>query len=111
RTLGVDARAGHDAAQVPDGAHVVVSTAVRPDNPELVAARERGLSVLHRSEALALVARGQDFVAVAGAHGKTTTSAMLAVALTGLGLDPSYAIGGTVLALGAGAHLGTGRAF
>ncbi|MEE6274060.1 UDP-N-acetylmuramate--L-alanine ligase [Georgenia wangjunii] len=111
RTLGVDARAGHDAAHVPDGARVVVSTAVRPDNPELVAARERGLDVLHRSEALALVADGQDFVAVAGAHGKTTTSAMLAVALTDLGLDPSYAIGGKVLALGAGAHLGTGRAF
>ncbi|MFC4556375.1 UDP-N-acetylmuramate--L-alanine ligase [Georgenia faecalis] len=111
RAHGIDAHAGHDAAHVPDGALVVVSTAVRPTNPELVHARERGLRVVHRSEALALAAQGQELVAVAGAHGKTTTSAMIAVALTALGLDPSFAIGGEVLALGTGAHLGTGRAF
>ncbi|MEE6280244.1 UDP-N-acetylmuramate--L-alanine ligase [Georgenia sunbinii] len=111
RALGVDARAGHDAARVGPGATVVVSTAVREDNPELRSARELGLPVVHRSQALVRAAEGRDFVAVAGAHGKTTTSAMLAVALTELGLDPSYAIGGTVLALGSGAHLGRGRAF
>ncbi|MCM3661837.1 UDP-N-acetylmuramate--L-alanine ligase [Georgenia satyanarayanai] len=111
RGLGVRAHAGHDAAQVPAGATVVVSTAVRPDNPELVRARELGLPVVHRSEALVVAAGDQDFVAVAGAHGKTTTSAMLAVALTEVGADPSYAIGGHVAGLGTGAHLGTGRAF
>nr|WP_152192061.1 UDP-N-acetylmuramate--L-alanine ligase [Georgenia satyanarayanai] len=111
RGLGVRAHAGHDAAQVPDGATVVVSTAVRPDNPELVRARELGLPVVHRSEALVVASGDQDFVAVAGAHGKTTTSAMLAVALTEVGADPSYAIGGQVAGLGTGAHLGTGRAF
>ncbi|WP_413450525.1 UDP-N-acetylmuramate--L-alanine ligase [Georgenia phoenicis] len=111
RGLGVRAHAGHAAAQVPDDATVVVSTAVRPDNPELVRARELGLPVIHRSEALVVAAGDQDFVAVAGAHGKTTTSAMLAVALTEVGADPSYAIGGQVAGLGTGAHLGSGRAF
>src|SRR5690625_4464638 len=105
RAKGFDAREGHDAARVPQEATVVVSTAVRPDNPELVRAEELGLAVVHRSEALVTAAGDQDFVAVAGAHGKTTTSAMLAVALTRVGADPSYAIGGS------GAHLGGGRVF
>nr|WP_127129356.1 UDP-N-acetylmuramate--L-alanine ligase [Georgenia sp. SYP-B2076] len=111
RALGVRTHVGHDAAHVPGAAAVVVSTAVRETNPELVAARERGLPVLHRSQALALAAAGRDLVAVAGAHGKTSTSAMLAVALREAGQDPSYAIGGTVLSLGTGAHLGQGDAF
>ena len=102
---------GHDAAHVPAGAVVVVSTAIKEANPELAAARARGQEVVHRSQALALAARGRDFVAVAGAHGKTTTSGMLAEALTGAGLDPSFAIGGVVRALGTGAHVGAGRAF
>ncbi|WP_324653166.1 UDP-N-acetylmuramate--L-alanine ligase [Georgenia sp. H159] len=111
RSLGVPAHVGHDADHVPADATVVVSTAVREDNPELRRARELGLPVIHRSEALVVAAGEQDFVAVAGAHGKTTTSAMLAVALTEAGADPSYAIGGSVAGLGTGAHLGTGRAF
>ncbi|MPV39192.1 UDP-N-acetylmuramate--L-alanine ligase [Georgenia subflava] len=111
RLVGVRTYLGHDAAHVPATGSLVVSTAVRESNPELVAARERGMPVLHRSQALARAAAGRDFVAVAGAHGKTSTSAMLAVALRGAGQDPSYAIGGTVLALGTGAHLGTGPAF
>lgn len=111
RAKGIDAREGHDAARVPQEATVVVSTAVRPDNPELVRAEELGLAVVHRSEALVTAAGDQDFVAVAGAHGKTTTSAMLAVALTRVGADPSYAIGGSVAGLGGGAHLGGGRVF
>lgn len=111
RAAGIAASVGHDAAQVPTTATVVVSTAVRPDNPELVRARELGLTVIHRSEALVTAAGDQEFVAVAGAHGKTTTSAMLAVALTRVGADPSYAIGGSVVGLGGGAHLGGGRAF
>ena len=108
---GARVQVGHAAANVAGAGTVVVSTAVKPDNVELVAAREAGIPVLHRSEALALVAAGKDFVAVAGAHGKTTTSSMLAVALRAAGEDPSYAIGGEVLALGTGAHAGAGRIF
>ena len=71
---------------------MVVSTAIKEANPELAAARARGQEVVHRSQALALAARGRDFVAVAGAHGKTTTSGMLAEALTAAGQDPSFAM-------------------
>jgi len=111
---GAEVHVGHDAAHV---AHlgpedlVVVSTAIAPDNVELRAAKDRGIPIRHRSEALALAARGKDFVAVAGSHGKTTTSAMLAVALRTAGQDPSFAIGGRVVALDTGAHLGTGTVF
>lgn len=111
RDLGLDVTLGHDAANVPVDATVVVSTAIKETNPELVAARERGQEVIHRSQALALAAQGRAFVAVAGAHGKTTTSGMLAEALTAAGADPSFAIGGVVRALGTGAHLGSGPAF
>lgn len=110
RGLGADVRVGHDAAAVADAGTVVVSSAIREDNPELVAARAAGLEVIHRSVALARAAQGMDFVAVAGAHGKTTTTGMLAAALTAVGLDPSYAIGGA-LAGGTGAHLGAGSVF
>lgn len=109
--LGAHVHVGHAAEHVTGAQTVVVSTAVRPDNVELVAARAVGIPVIHRSEALALVAEGKDFVAVAGAHGKTTTSSMLALALAEVGADPSYAIGGEVVALGTGAHAGAGRAF
>ena len=111
RALGLGVVVGHDAAHVPPAATVVVSTAIKETNPELAAARERGQEVIHRSQALALAARGRDFVAVAGAHGKTTTSGMLAQALSVAGEDPSFAIGGVVRDLGTGAHLGAGRAF
>lgn len=112
RSRGARVHVGHDPAHV---AHlgpqdlVVVSTAVAADNVELRAATEAGVPVRHRSQALALAAEGKDFVAVAGAHGKTTTAAMLAVALRAAGQDPSFAIGGRVVALDTGAHLGTGR--
>ncbi|MET3976129.1 UDP-N-acetylmuramate--L-alanine ligase [Cellulosimicrobium sp. 4261] len=110
RADGVRVWVGHDAAHVAGADTVVVSSAVRETNPELAAARAAGLRVLHRSQALAaLMARGRS-VAVAGAHGKTTTSAMIATVLRGAGLDPSFAIGGTVLTeVGpvAGGHLGS----
>lgn len=114
RAQGVRVHVGHDAAHVEDVDTVVVSTAIRSSNPELVRARELGLRVLHRSEALAALMVGRRAVAVAGAHGKTTTSAMIAVTLRAAGLDPSYAIGGTVLggeAIAAGAHHGAGDVF
>lgn len=109
--LDLDVRLGHDAAALPEGATVVVSTAIKESNPELAAARARDQEVIHRSQALALAAGSRAFVAVAGAHGKTTTSGMLAEALTAAGEDPSFAIGGVVRALRTGAHVGTGRAF
>ena len=97
RADGVPVHVGHAAANVEGADTLVLSSAVRPDNPELVAARAAGLRVLHRSEALAaLMAQGRA-VAVAGAHGKTTTSAMIATTLRSAGLDPSFAIGGSVI--------------
>ncbi|WP_182114108.1 UDP-N-acetylmuramate--L-alanine ligase [Actinotalea sp. JY-7876] len=98
RAAGVHVDIGHDAAHVDGAGTVVVSTAIRPTNPELAAARDHGVPVLHRSEALAALMADRRAVAVAGAHGKTTTSAMVAVALDHAGLAPSWAIGGTVLA-------------
>ncbi|WP_431836928.1 UDP-N-acetylmuramate--L-alanine ligase [Cellulomonas sp. Y8] len=119
RAAGVTVHVGHDAAHVEDVDSVVLSSAIRESNPELARARERGLPVLHRSEALAALMAGRIGIAVAGAHGKTTTSAMVATALTAAGradevLDPSYAIGGTVLTPeGAtpGYRTGAGEAF
>ena len=108
--LGITTHLGHDAANVPERSTVVVSTAIKETNPELAQARRRDQEIIHRSQALALAAQGLDFVAVAGAHGKTTTSGMLAEALTEAGADPSFAIGGVVRALGTGAHLGGGPA-
>ncbi|WP_153022696.1 UDP-N-acetylmuramate--L-alanine ligase [Luteimicrobium xylanilyticum] len=111
REAGVPVTVGHDAAAVGDARTVVLSSAVRDDNPELVAARALGLRVLHRSQALAALMVGRRGVAVAGAHGKTTTSAMVATILRELGEDPSFAVGGSVLTDdGAlpGGHLGRG---
>jgi len=89
----------------------VVSSAIRPDNPELVAAKERGITVLHRSEALAQLMAGYRVVCVAGTHGKTSTTSMLTVALQHNHLDPSFAIGGDLNESGANAHHGTGALF
>ncbi|SED87950.1 UDP-N-acetylmuramate--L-alanine ligase [Ruania alba] len=108
---GATVHVGHDAAHVAGADLVVVSSAISGDNPEVTAARAAGIDVVHRSVALTRAAEGKDFVAVAGAHGKTTTSAMLAVALREAGQDPAFAIGGAVLALGSGAHAGTGEVF
>ncbi|HLS13437.1 MAG TPA: UDP-N-acetylmuramate--L-alanine ligase [Beutenbergiaceae bacterium] len=109
--LGARVHVGHAGEHLRDADRVVVSTAIREDNVELIAARCRGLPVLHRSQALARAATDRTFVAVAGAHGKTTTSAMVAIGLRSAGTDPSFAIGAPVLALGTGAHLGSGPAF
>ena len=111
RAVGVRVYVGHDASHVDPTAVVVVSTAIRESNPELAIARERGQRVIHRSQALALAATGMRFVGVAGAHGKTSTSGMLAIALAACGLDPSVAVGGVLPQLGTGAHLGAGDVF
>jgi UDP-N-acetylmuramate--alanine ligase len=109
--LGGKVFVGHDAGHLGDADTVVVSTAIRDTNPELVAARERGLRVLHRSEALAALMAGRRAVAVAGTHGKTTTTSMLTVALQHAGSDPSYCIGGQLVTTGLGADEGTGEVF
>ncbi|MFJ1704110.1 UDP-N-acetylmuramate--L-alanine ligase [Kitasatospora sp. NPDC088346] len=112
RALGAEVHVGHAAENVPAGtSSVVVSSAIRADNPELAAARERGIPVVHRSDALAALMGGRRALAVAGTHGKTTTTSMLAVSLAELGLDPSYAIGGDLDAPGSNAHHGTGEIF
>lgn len=107
RAAGATITIGHDAAALPEGPlDVVRSTAITDANPELAAARARGDRVLHRSELLAELVEDRRTIAVAGAHGKTTTSSMVAHALHSLGLDPSWVIGGTVRTLGSGAHWG-----
>jgi UDP-N-acetylmuramate--alanine ligase len=111
RALGARVDVGHDAAHVPAAATVVVSTAIRETNPELAAARERGLPVVHRAQALAALTAGRRLAAVAGTHGKTSTTSMLTVVLQHCGFDPSFAIGGDLASSGAGAHHGTGDVF
>ncbi|MEU1625960.1 UDP-N-acetylmuramate--L-alanine ligase [Streptomyces sp. NPDC020096] len=112
RALGATVHIGHAAAHLADDATcVVVSSAIRDDNPELAAARERGVPVVHRSDALAALMTDTRAIAVAGTHGKTTTTSMLAVSLTTLGLDPSYAIGGDLDAPGSNARHGGGEIF
>jgi UDP-N-acetylmuramate--alanine ligase len=111
RALGATIRVGHSADAVADVDTVVVSSAVRDNNPELVAARASGIRVLHRAQALASVMAGRRGVAVAGTHGKTTTTGMVTVALQHCGVDPSFAIGGELTESGANAHDGTGDIF
>ncbi|MCF6526465.1 UDP-N-acetylmuramate--L-alanine ligase [Streptomyces sp. JJ36] len=112
RQAGAVVHLGHDAAHLaPDADCVVVSSAIRADNPELRAAGERGIPVVHRSDALAALMEGRRALAVAGTHGKTTTTSMLAVSLRALGLDPSYAIGGDLDGPGTNADHGTGELF
>ncbi|WP_205474626.1 UDP-N-acetylmuramate--L-alanine ligase [Nocardioides sp. SYSU D00038] len=111
RDLGARVHVGHAADQLGDADTVVVSTAVREDNPELVEARRRGLRILPRSAALVSVMAGRRVVAVAGTHGKTTTTSLLTVALQAAGADPSYAIGGDLAATGVNAADGSGDLF
>jgi UDP-N-acetylmuramate--alanine ligase len=100
RAAGLEPVVGHDAANLPEGAEVVVSTAISADNPELALARERGQRVVHRGELLAELCARKRLIAVAGTHGKTTTTAMLAWALRELGADPAFFVGGEVPGLG-----------
>jgi len=111
RALGAAIHLGQRADSLPDVDTVVVSTAIRDDNPEVVAARERGLRVLHRAEALAFCMRSRTSVVVAGTHGKTTTTSMLAVALQHCGADPSFYIGAQLNETGTNAHAGSGKIF
>ena len=118
RARGVVCFVGHDGTQLDalsgGPTAVVVSTAVRPDNPEVLAARERGIPVVRRAEALAALMAEHRSVCVAGTHGKTSTTSMLTVALREAGLDPSFAIGGELTQAISGsrhAHGGSGDVF
>lgn len=94
RAAGIEPRLGHDPANVPAAADVIVSTAIPADNAELVVARERGQRIIHRGELLAELCAGGRLIAVAGTHGKTTTTGMLVWALRAIGADPTFFIGG-----------------
>ena len=109
RAGGIEPVIGYDAANLPPEAEVVVSTAIADDNPELVAARAAGASILHRGELLREVASFKRTIAVAGTHGKTTTCAMAAHALLACGRDPGYLIGGQLRSTGANAAWGEGE--
>lgn len=106
RELGIAISIGHDAAHVGDAEAIVVTGALWQDNPEYRFALEHGLPVLHRSQALAWLARGRRVVSVAGAHGKTTSTGMLVTGLLGLGADPSFVNGGVIESLGVSAAPG-----
>lgn len=106
RSEGIDVHVGHAAAHLDGVDTVVATTAVREDNPEIVEAVARGLRLWPRSAGLQSVLLDKHVVAVAGTHGKTTTTAMLTVALQEAGLDPTFAIGAEVASLGTNARLG-----
>ncbi len=109
RAAGIEPAIGHDAANVPDGAEVVVSSAIPPENPERAAARERGLRELHRADLLGELTRLRPTIAVTGTHGKTTTSSMLVHALRACAMDPGYLVGGAVRSTGSNAGWGAGE--
>ncbi|HWH11209.1 MAG TPA: UDP-N-acetylmuramate--L-alanine ligase [Solirubrobacteraceae bacterium] len=108
---GVDVRIGHDVGNIPDGAGVEVfwSSAIKPDNIELVAALERGLVVRPRADLLGELTRMRRTIGVAGAHGKTTTASMIVAGLRAGGLDPGYVIGGTLRETGRNGEWGSGE--
>ena len=109
REAGVEPAIGHDAANLPEGAEVVVSTAIPDDNPELAAARAAGATILHRSDLLGELSRMKRTIAVSGTHGKTTTASMAAHALLHTGREPAFLIGGELQAGGANAAWGAGE--
>lgn len=109
--LGARIAVGYDAANLQDADTVVRGSAIRPDNPELAEAAARGLRVLHRSEALAAAMGSDQVIAIAGTHGKTTTTSMATWMLRGAGLDPSFAIGANVPALGVNGAAGRDAIF
>src|SRR5215216_2596068 len=109
RAAGIEPVIGHDAANLPEGAEVVVSTAIPEDNPELAAARAAGARILHRGDLLGELSRMKKTIAVSGTHGKTTTASMIALALLETGRDPAFLIGGELRAAGTNAAWGAGE--
>jgi UDP-N-acetylmuramate--alanine ligase len=111
RELGATVHIGHAAANLGDADALVFTGALWPDNPEYLAAVERGIPVLHRSQALAWLINGQRLIAVAGAHGKTTSTGMIVTALLETGADPSFVNGGVIQSIGTSAAAGSGELF
>lgn len=111
RELGARISIGHDAAHVGAADALVVTSALWPDNPELLFAQQRGLPVLHRSQALAWLIGNRRLIAVAGAHGKTTSTGMIVTALLALSAEPSFVSGGVLSATGVSAGSGNGELF
>ena len=109
RTLGATVMIGHDADYLKGADVVVVSTAIDQNNPELVSARERRIPVVPRAEMLAELMRFSYGIAVAGTHGKTTTTSLIAALLSEGELDPTFVIGGRLNSAGSNARLGSGR--
>ncbi len=107
-SLGIETHVGHVAGNVKDADAVVTSTAVKSDNPEVLAARERHIPIVPRAVMLAELMRLKQGVAIAGTHGKTTTTSLVASVLAEAGLDPTFVIGGRLNSAGANAKLGTG---
>ena len=108
RELGVKIAIGHASGNLAGAEVVVISSAIRPDNPELMAARAQRLPVVRRAEMLAELMRLKSCVAIAGTHGKTTTTSMVAALLDAAGLDPTVINGGIINAYGTNARLGLG---
>lgn len=111
QALGVKVYIGHDPKNIANAEMVIRSSAVRDDNPEMLAALQAHIPVLKRLEFLKHLVAGQTCLAIAGTHGKTTTTAMLAWVLTSMGLDPSYVIGGVSKNLKSNGHYGKGKYF
>lgn len=109
RDLGAEVWVGHDAAHVGDADTLVVTGALWEDNPEYQEALRRGIPVLHRAHALAWLVRGTRLIAVAGAHGKTTSTGMIVTALRELGADPSFVNGGVIAGYGRSSARGSGE--
>lgn len=110
-TLGAKIFIGHSASNIGQAQLVVVSAAIAADNPEVVAARKLGIPIASRATALSWLLTESTSIAIAGTHGKTTTTAMLTVAMQSAGADPSFAIGGTINTAGTNAHSGSGKFF
>ncbi|WP_431071949.1 UDP-N-acetylmuramate--L-alanine ligase [Microbacterium phyllosphaerae] len=108
---GATVHVGHDAAHLGDADTVVHTGAIWPENPEFVLAKERGLHVIHRSQALHWLIGSRRLVSVAGAHGKTTSTGMIVTALQALGADPNFVNGGVIEQLGVSSATGTGELF
>ncbi|CAB4817976.1 unannotated protein [freshwater metagenome] len=111
KALGAEIFIGHASQNLGDAQMVIISSAINESNSELLAAKAKGLPIIARATALAWLMSESTSVAIAGTHGKTTTTAMLTVALQSAGLDPSFAIGGTINTAGTNAHSGTGKIF
>ncbi|MEN2741210.1 UDP-N-acetylmuramate--L-alanine ligase [Microbacterium sp. X-17] len=109
--LGARVAIGHDAAHLGDADTVIHTGAIWPENPEYVTAKERGMPVIHRSQALHWLIGGRRLVSVAGAHGKTTSTGMIVTALRELGIDPSFVSGGVIAQLGSSSGPGVDDLF